>query len=79
MRYQDCEIQRTHQALTGKLSGAVKVVISKIRNEKERGRKYRRDLTISVRLDAPEAYEPETSNQQERTGCIESRVDMRKI
>ena len=35
MRCQDCEIQRTRQALSGKFGGAVKVMISEIGNEKE--------------------------------------------
>ena len=79
MRCQDCEIQRTHQALSGKFGGAVIVMISEIGDEKERRCQYSRNLTIPVRLDAAETYEPETSDQQERAGRIESRVDVRKI
>ena len=64
MTYQDCEIQRPHEALSRKPCGTVIVVVSEVGNEEERRGNYCRDLTISVRLDAAAANEPETREQQ---------------
>ena len=64
MTYQNSEIQRAHEALPRKPGGTVIVVVSEIGNEEERRGNYRRDLTISVRLDAAATNEPETREQQ---------------
>ncbi len=76
MSYQNREIHRANNSLSCKSRGAVVVMIGEIRNQKQRGRDYSRNLAISMSLDSTKTNKSKTREQQKGAGGIQDRVQM---
>jgi len=77
MGYQDEEVDWSSQALSGKTRSAVVVMIRKVGNEKNNRDDYCGDLTNAVGPDAASTDVGITGKQQDCTGAIKDRIDVR--
>lgn len=79
MRKENCEVNRPYNPLPGEARGAVVKVIGEVRSQENNGCKKRRELAISMGVNAPRSDEIVTSDQEDRTSGIKNCIEMRKI
>jgi hypothetical protein len=66
----DNKVDRSNNANSREARGAMIIMISKVRREKESGSYHRRDLAIAMSIHSTAANKQESANQQDRTGAV---------
>jgi hypothetical protein len=79
VRKENCEVNGPYNPLPEETRGAMVKVIGEVRSQENNGCKKRRELAISMGVDAPRFDETVTSDQEDRTRGIKNCIEMRKI